>query len=85
MILKFSRKNGTTNQNYVALSRVRLIDDVFFDSEFSYDRFSVKFLVDTMNKLNEIVKKQKFCVAQNVSTLEISNATLIFRLFSYFD
>ena len=85
MMLKFSRKNDTTNQNYVALSCVRSIDDVFFDSDFSYDRFFVKSSVDTMNKLNEIVKRQKLCAAQNVSTSAISNATLTFRLFSHFD
>ena len=85
MMLKFSRKNDTLNQNYVALSRVRSIDSVFFDNDFSYNRFSVKFSVDTMNKLNEIVKKQKLCIAQKVFTPAILNATLIFRLFLHFD
>ena len=75
MMLKFSRKNDTTDQNYVALSRVRSIDDVLFDSDFSYDRFSVNSSIDTMNRLNEIVKKQKLCAAQS-ATSAISNATL---------
>ena len=86
MMLKFSRKNDTTDQSYVALSRVRSIDDVLFDSDFSYDRFSVNSSIDTMNKLNEIVKKQKLCAAQN-ATSAISNATLklTFRSFSQLD
>ena len=86
MMLKFNRKNDTTDQNYVVLSRVRSIDDVLFDSDFSYDRFSVNSSIDTMNRLNEIVKKQKLCAAQS-ATSAISNATLklAFRLFSQFD
>ena len=75
MMLKFSRKNDTTDQSYVALSRVRSIDDVLFDSDFSYDRFSVNPSIDTMNRLNEIVKRQKLCAAQS-ATSAISNATL---------
>ena len=77
MILKFSRKNDTIDLSYVALSRVRSIDDVFFNSGFLYNRFSVRFLIDTMNKLNEIVKRQKLYAAQNVATSTIFNATLI--------
>ena len=86
MMLKFSRKNDTTDQSYVALSRVRSIDDVLFDSDFSYDRFSVNSSIDTMNRLNEIVKRQKLCAAQN-ATSAISNATLelALRSFSQFD
>ena len=85
IMLTFNRKNDTTDQNYVALSRVRLIDNILFDSDFSYNRFPVKFSVDTMNRLNEIVKKQKFCAAQNVSTSAILNAMLIFRSFLHFN
>ena len=38
-----------------------------------------------MNKLNKIVKKQELYATQSVSTSAISNATLIFQLFSHFD
>ena len=57
MMLKFSRKNDTIDQSYIVLTRVRSINDVLFDSDFSYDRFSVNSSIDTMNRLNEIVKK----------------------------
>ena len=86
MMLKFSRKNNTIDQSYVVLSRVRSIDDVFFDIDFSYDRFSVNFSIHRMNKLNEIVKRQKLCAVQS-ATSAISNATLKLasRLSSQFD
>ena len=61
-------------------------NDVFFDSDFSYNRFSVNPSIDTMNRLNEIVKRQKLCAAQS-ATSAISNATLklISRSSSQFD
>ena len=57
VMLKFNRKNDTIDQNYVTLSRVRSIDNVLFDNDFLYNRFFVKFIIDAMIKLNEIVKK----------------------------
>ena len=85
MMFKFSRKNDTTDQSYVELSRVESIDNVLFDSDFLYNRFSVKSLVDTMTKLNEIVKRQKLYTAQSVSTLTILNVTLILQSFLHLD
>ena len=82
IMLKLNLKNNTTDKNYVALSRVWSIDIVLFDNDFSYNRFSIKFSIDTMNKLNEIVKKTKIiCCAEcfNVSDIERSaNSSIIF-------
>lgn len=39
VVLSFHRKDDSTGQSYVALSRVRSIDHVAFESGFSYDRF----------------------------------------------
>ncbi len=63
-MFNFRRKDDTSNQNYVALSRMRLIENVIFDQDFSYDRFS-KSMTD-----NVIKRQLNVQMKQNVLSLE---------------
>lgn len=58
VVLKFSRKDDTTGQSYVALSRVRAIENVVFDSGFSYDRFPKKPSVGAQGRMNDAANRQ---------------------------
>jgi hypothetical protein len=63
-MLSFRRRDDTSDQSYVALSRVRLIENVTFDQDFSYDRFS-KSMTD-----NAIKRQLNAQMRQNVLSLE---------------
>jgi hypothetical protein len=63
-MFNFRRKDDTSNQNYVALSRMRLIENVIFDQDFSYDRFS-------KSMTNNVIKRQLNAqMRQDVLSLE---------------
>jgi hypothetical protein len=63
-MFNFRRRNNTSDQSYVALSRVRLIENVTFDQDFSYDRFS-KSMTD-----NAIKRQLNAQMRQDVLSLE---------------
>jgi hypothetical protein len=63
-MFSFRRRDDTSDQSYVALSRVRLIENVIFDQDFSYDRFS-------KSMTNNVIKRQLNAqMKQNVLSLE---------------
>jgi hypothetical protein len=58
-MLSFRRTNNCYKQNYVALSRVRCIEHVTFDSIFSYDHFSKRMSKNVIRRLQDNDKKQE--------------------------
>ena len=56
--LKFSRKDDTPGQSYVALSRVRAIENVVFDCAFSYDHFPIKPAVRAQDRMDDATTRQ---------------------------
>jgi hypothetical protein len=78
-MFSFRRRDDTSDQSYVALSRVRLIENVTFDQDFSYDRFS-KSMTDNAIKrqLNaqmrqDVLSLQKTIQLKKVNLLEEVN------------
>jgi hypothetical protein len=70
-ILSFRRTDDCCEQNYVALSRIRCIEHVTFDSSFSYDHFSKRMSKNVIRRLQDSDKKQE---------KEIRNFSLKFEL-----
>jgi hypothetical protein len=54
MILNFRRFNDCSKQNYVALSRVKSIEHVAFESRFSYDHFFKKISKTVMKRIQNV-------------------------------
>jgi hypothetical protein len=63
-MLNFRRRDDISDQSYVVLSRMRLIENVTFDQDFSYDRFS-------KSMTNNVIKRQLNAqMRQDVLSLE---------------
>ncbi len=58
-ILSFRRTDDCCEQNYVALSRIRCIEHVTFDSSFSYDHFSKRMSKNVIRRLQDSDKRQE--------------------------
>ncbi len=73
MMLNFTRKNDFNEQSYVALSRVRNIEFVTFESSFSHDRFSSQFTQHTLNRIRDDLTRQELLTSNVEAILEIAN------------
>jgi hypothetical protein len=76
MMLNFRRSDDCSKQNYVALSRVKSIEHVAFESKFFYNHFSKKISKIVMRRIQNARTRQKLEVQTNVlNVLESINSS----------
>jgi hypothetical protein len=82
-MFNFRRFNDCSKQNYVALSRVKSIEHVAFESRFFYDHFFKKISKIFMKRIQNIRTKQELEIQINVlNMLENMNSFQKFKCIS---
>ncbi len=76
MMLSFRRFDDCSRQSYVALSRVKSIEHVAFESKFSFDHFSKRISKIVMRRIQNARTKQELEIQINVlNVLENMNSS----------
>lgn len=74
VVLNFYRKDDSTGQSDVALSRVRSIDHVAFESGFSYDRFPSQLSVGAKDRIVDATNRDSQQISISIAKQSFDKA-----------